>query len=68
MIAFENLLEAIETYSVANAEYKAAMEKVRYDRGYFCARETQARITAKFRLKEALDEYVRQAIAMKEVG
>lgn len=68
MGAFENLLAAIEKYAAANAEYKAAAEKVGYDRGYFCARERDAKEAAKLQLKEALDCYVCHVVAMKEVG
>jgi hypothetical protein len=70
MGAFENLLAAIESYSDAKAEYKAAMENCRYgqDRRSLCTREEQALITAKFKLKECLDFYVRYAVAMKEIG
>lgn len=68
MGAFEKLLEAIEKYAAANAEYKAASEKVRYDRGYFCAREAEAKEAAKLQLKEALDFYVHYVVSMKEVG
>lgn len=68
MDPFETLLEAIEAYSDAKAQYKAASENVRYDRGYFCARENQAVISAKKRLKEALDGYISRVVATKEVG
>jgi len=68
MDPFESLLEAIEKYSTAKAEYNAATANVRYDRGYFCAHEQQVLITAKKQLKEALDGYVRQVVAAKEVG
>jgi hypothetical protein len=70
MGAFENLMEAIETYSVANTGYKAAMENCLYgqDRRSLCAREHDAKETAKIQLKEALDYYVRYVVAMKEIG
>lgn len=68
MDTFEELLEAVESYSDAKAVYKAASEKVRYDVRYFCAREYQVLIAAKKRLKEALDKYVVEAASMRELG
>lgn len=66
MDPFENLLASIEAYSVANAEYNKAKEGCRDS--YFLSRESSNRDRTKKQLKEALDEYVRQVIAMKEVG
>lgn len=68
MDLFETLLEAIEAYSDAKATYKASMENVRYDRGYFCSKEREACDRAKRQLKEALDEYIRRVVSTKEVG
>lgn len=68
MDPFESLLEAIEQFSAAAAEYKTAAEKVRFDRGYFLHTEIEARDRAKKQLREALDSYIRQIIAAKEVG
>lgn len=68
MDTFEDLLAAVEAYSDAKAEYKAASANVRFDRAYFCARENQLVITAKKRLNEALEAHIRKVVAIKEIG
>ncbi len=67
MDTFDVLLEKIEQYSQASAEYKAATERVRYDRGYFCSRERETLDRAKKQLREALDEHIRCVMLSKEV-
>jgi hypothetical protein len=67
MDTFEALLEAIEQYAAAAAEYKSIAEKVPYERDYYCHREIAARDRAKMQLKQALDLHIRGTVAMKEV-
>jgi len=67
MDTFKALLEAIEAYSDAKAEYKKVSENVRFDRGYFCAREQGELDRAKKQLREALEAHIRHVMAMKEV-
>lgn len=67
MDTFEILIEAIEQYATAAAEYKAAADKVAYEKAYFCSREADARDSAKKQLREALDAHIRHTMAMKEV-
>jgi len=65
MDTFEELLEAIEAYSDANASYKKAREGAR--EAYFFSRESTERDRTKKRLREALDAHIRHVILSKEV-
>lgn len=66
MDTFEALLEAMEAYSDAKAEYKKASQNCVV--GYFLHREREALDRAKKQLKETLDAYVSRVVALKEVS
>lgn len=57
MDTFEELLEAIEAYSDAKAEYKKASQNCVV--GYFLHREREALTRTKKRLQEALDAHIK---------
>lgn len=70
MDTFEILLDAIDQYAEKSAEYKKdrAIDHAVYGQGYFSSVAALAMGRCKKQLREALDNHIRQVVAMKEIG
>jgi hypothetical protein len=68
MDTFEALLEAIEAYSDANAEYKKAKASCQHSHQYFLHHEREALDRTKKHLKEALEAHIKQVAALREIS
>lgn len=66
MDTFEALLEAIEAYSDAKAEYKKASQNCVV--GYFLHREREAVDRTKKQLREALEAHIKHVGALREIA
>jgi hypothetical protein len=64
MDTFEALLEALEAYSDAKAEYKKAKDSCQHSHGYFLHHEREVLDRTKKRLNEALGAHIK-AVTMK---
>lgn len=60
-IDIDDLVNAFEDFIDAKNNYKMKAKNCEYDRGYFLSDEIERTEKAKDRLKETLDNYIKQA-------